>query len=273
MGYVQTPSQYEGGGSGPPIPVPIVDGGTGQTTAPLALTALGAAALAGATFTGAVTVSGAPLTAHPVVSNGLTGATAASRYAGATAGGPPASGTFATGDYVIDRLNGGIIVCTAGGTPGSWVAVSGILDRMVYAPAALDAPTIASNTGTPPFSAFETGVCATHAFTVPPSGNVKVSIYGVFATSTLQLFGLGLVNTGGSTLQGLATTINPPADSFPFTFEVPVTGLTPGATAQFDLAGAMTGSAQTLAVQCVTVTNPIVATQKGGPLIMTTYAA
>jgi hypothetical protein len=55
---------------------------------------------------------------------GLTGATAASRYVGATTGGPPASGTFAVGDHVIDQT-GPIWVCTAAGSPGTWFPVGG----------------------------------------------------------------------------------------------------------------------------------------------------
>jgi hypothetical protein len=51
--------------------------------------------------------------------SGLTGATTASRYAGATASGSPVSGTFLAGDYVID-LTGSIWICTAGGSPGTW---------------------------------------------------------------------------------------------------------------------------------------------------------
>jgi hypothetical protein len=52
---------------------------------------------------------------------GLTGATAASRYAGATTSGPPASGTFAAGDYVVDQT-GIIWACFSAGTPGTWKA-------------------------------------------------------------------------------------------------------------------------------------------------------
>ena len=51
------------------------------------------------------------------LSTGLTGATAASRYAGATASGAPASGTFAVGDFTIDQT-GKIWVCTTAGTAG-----------------------------------------------------------------------------------------------------------------------------------------------------------
>lgn len=50
---------------------------------------------------------------------GLNGATAATRYAGATTSGAPSIGTFLTGDFVIDQ-SGGVWICTAGGTPGTW---------------------------------------------------------------------------------------------------------------------------------------------------------
>ena len=55
---------------------------------------------------------------------GLTGATAASRYAGATTGGAPASGTFAVGDYVIDQASGSHWVCVTAGSPGTWVEIA-----------------------------------------------------------------------------------------------------------------------------------------------------
>jgi hypothetical protein len=71
----------------------------------------------------------AQITANPTFSaevsatdfkpSGLTGATSASRYVGATASGAPASGTFALGDFVIAR-NGHLWVCTTAGTPGTW---------------------------------------------------------------------------------------------------------------------------------------------------------
>lgn len=55
---------------------------------------------------------------------GLTGATTASRYVGGTVSGSPGSGTFVTGDFVIDQT-GKIWICTAGGSPGTWAQVSG----------------------------------------------------------------------------------------------------------------------------------------------------
>jgi len=72
------------------------------------------------TFTTSLTVQAGSITAPAVSISGLTGATAASRYVGATASGAPASGTFLLGDHVIDQA-GSIHVCTTGGTPGTWV--------------------------------------------------------------------------------------------------------------------------------------------------------
>lgn len=54
------------------------------------------------------------------VGGGLPGATAASRYVGATSGGAPASGTFSTGDWAIDNTYGVIWQCASGGSPGTW---------------------------------------------------------------------------------------------------------------------------------------------------------
>lgn len=75
------------------------------------------------TFTGNVTapvITGLTDVSGPyITASGLTGATAASRYVGATASGAPTSGTFAVGDFVVDQL-GCIHVCTSAGTPGTW---------------------------------------------------------------------------------------------------------------------------------------------------------
>jgi hypothetical protein len=64
------------------------------------------------------------ITAPAFIPSGLTGATQASRYAGATTTGAPSSGTFAVGDWVIAR-DGTIWINTVAGTPGTWKQVSG----------------------------------------------------------------------------------------------------------------------------------------------------
>jgi hypothetical protein len=55
---------------------------------------------------------------------GLTGATSATRYVGATASVAPVSGTFAQGDF-ITTLDGKVFICTTAGTPGTWTQVGG----------------------------------------------------------------------------------------------------------------------------------------------------
>lgn len=60
-------------------------------------------------------------TAPAFAASGLTGGTAASRYVGAVASGPPVSGTFLLGDFTIDQ-GGRVWVCTVAGSPGTWVS-------------------------------------------------------------------------------------------------------------------------------------------------------
>jgi hypothetical protein len=62
---------------------------------------------------------------------GLAGATAASRWVGATAGGAPVAGVFAKGDYVVDQA-GAFWICTAPGTPGTWQQASGSVQSTVH---------------------------------------------------------------------------------------------------------------------------------------------
>lgn len=62
----------------------------------------------------------ASLLQGPLSVSGITGAVNASRYVGATTGGPPVSGTFAVGDYVVDRAYGIHWTCVTAGSPGTW---------------------------------------------------------------------------------------------------------------------------------------------------------
>jgi hypothetical protein len=77
------------------------------------------------TGTGANSVGG-NFTGVILIASGNTGATSASRYAGATATVAPASGTYAVGDFVIAQ-NGNVFVCTGAGTPGTWTQVGSYL--------------------------------------------------------------------------------------------------------------------------------------------------
>jgi hypothetical protein len=102
--------------------------GSGSVTQDTSLYRSAANTLAtGNSFTAGTSIS-SPL----IISSGSTGATAASRYAGATTSGHPTSGTFATGDFVVDQT-GALWICTDPGTPGTWAEVSGgvVLDSTV----------------------------------------------------------------------------------------------------------------------------------------------
>lgn len=109
-------SSFFGGGGGGSGAVTSVNGHTGAVV--LGASDVSAAPVASPTFTGIVT-------APEFSASGLTGATSASRYVGATTSGAPASGTFAVGDFVVAQ-NGHIFVCTAAGTPGTWVDVGSV---------------------------------------------------------------------------------------------------------------------------------------------------
>lgn len=60
----------------------------------------------------------------PIEVAGPTGATAATRFAGGTASGSPASGSFLKGDFVITQ-DGHVFICTTAGSPGTWADVGG----------------------------------------------------------------------------------------------------------------------------------------------------
>lgn len=130
----------------------------------------------GATFAAVVTAGGIDaLAANLGQPLGLTGATAATRYVGATTSGAPASGTFAVGDYVIDQ-SGPIWVCTVAGTPGTWVAVGRTISGSIGALAhnvgtvtvssATDTP-VACNTTDFDTSGFHSTVSNTSRMTIP----------------------------------------------------------------------------------------------------------
>ena len=70
------------------------------------------------------------LAAPDLKPTGLTGATSASRYVGATASAAPTTGTFVVGDFVIGR-NGSVWVCTTAGSPGTWTNVGSTSRRFI----------------------------------------------------------------------------------------------------------------------------------------------
>jgi hypothetical protein len=74
--------------------------------------------LQGGGFTGEISAPDLRLT-------GITGAASSYRLMSATSSGAPTSGTFLTNDVVLDLTNHEWWLCTAGGSPGTWVAMGG----------------------------------------------------------------------------------------------------------------------------------------------------
>jgi hypothetical protein len=114
-------------------------------------------------------ISNTGIAALPAYSaSGLTGATSASRYVGAIASGTaPTSGTFSTGDWAV-VLTGGIIVCTAGGTSGTWVSIGGGSGTVTSVTAG-DTSIVVGGTGAAP--TIETGTLDVIATDHPPAGS------------------------------------------------------------------------------------------------------
>jgi hypothetical protein len=91
------------------------------------------------TINSAALTSSAAVTAVDFPATGLTGAVTASRYAGATGGGSPVTGTFLAGDFVIDVGNGLIWVCHTGGSPGTWFSLANLTSTQTFTNKTLNA--------------------------------------------------------------------------------------------------------------------------------------
>ena len=84
--------------------------------------------------------------AVPLVSGGLTGATSAMRFVGATTSGAPGSGTFLKGDVAGDQT-GKLWMCTTAGSPGTWTQIASATGTLTqYIAPAVVALTGASST-------------------------------------------------------------------------------------------------------------------------------
>lgn len=113
---------------------------------------------------------------------GIPGAPLGMRFRGATASGPPVTGTWKPGDTVTDRA-GRTWVCTAGGTPGAWagtVRVGGDTMQGGLAPgvvALADASTIAVNAAAG--NDFRVQLGGSHAFGAPsgPLDGQRITIH------------------------------------------------------------------------------------------------
>ena len=171
------------------------------------LSAPGLPLLTGATFTGAVA-------ATDFAPSGLTGATAASRYVGATTSGAPTTGTFVIGDYIIDQT-AKIWICTTAGTPGTWTQISG------GSGATLGANTFTGNQTAPAFVASGlTGATAASRYVgatasgAPTTGTFNTGDFVVDQTGKMWVCtapgtpGTWNQSSGGVTLDSTATDIH-----------------------------------------------------------------
>lgn len=148
----------------------------------------------------------AEVKAPDLVAGGLTGATAASRYVGATTAGAPTTGTFSTGDFVVDQL-GRFFVCISGGTPGTWMRVSG---------GGWSAQVDLRNTNT-----IQTILSQSiPGNTLGANGGLLVTVSGLYQNNSGSTRGITLqVSFGGTTMWGDATSssfIASTTDVYPF---------------------------------------------------------
>lgn len=130
---------------------------------------------------GAISVNGVPV--------GLTGAVAATRFVGGTAAVAPTTGTFAIGDFVIAQT-GAIWICTAPGTPGTWVEAGSILAGVAAsagndtsAGSAVTAPSVSSGVAFTPCATSNaqvtfqlSGTTGTYILTYGPSTGAENSL-------------------------------------------------------------------------------------------------
>lgn len=75
---------------------------------------------AGGAVLAKVQSDGSFFSAGTIGNGGITGAANNGRWVGSTTGGPPTSGTFVAGDWVVDQAWGINWTCVTGGSPGSW---------------------------------------------------------------------------------------------------------------------------------------------------------
>lgn len=135
--------------------------------------------------------------------SGQTGAATASRYVGGTAGGPPTTQTWTTGDFVVDTVNGILWTCTSGGTPGTWRASGkALLASQILGGTAAS---VTFNSIPQYFNHLEVVVVAkTNSSTVAGYDNLQLQINGVSTGQydTLQEF----ETIGSSTVTGFTAT-------------------------------------------------------------------
>ena len=104
-------------------------------------------------------------------------------YLGQTSGGPPAYGTFVTGNWSED-VTGGFWICTTGGSPGTWAHVSSLGAANTWTGAQTFSGA-ATFTGA---STFSTGpVLNSCALTIPEGTNAYMGTVAVNGTSAVTV--------------------------------------------------------------------------------------
>lgn len=119
------------------------------------------------------------------IDGGLPGAPLGFRMRGAAAAGPPLTGTWKTGDEVRDRA-GNIFMCTAGGTPGTWIANPARLAALLM-PTGATAETFPYRTcaGTPGGPSSGQVTCAAIPMIAGvPVNNLSFAVFSAAATVT-----------------------------------------------------------------------------------------
>jgi hypothetical protein len=109
---------------------------TGAATLDSGLTVTGNVSATGSLSASGDGTIGGNLTADTYAASGLagSGATAGARWVGNTAAGPPTTGTYLAGDWVIDDT-GVTYLCLVAGSPGTWSVPVGGLVGQVRGPA------------------------------------------------------------------------------------------------------------------------------------------
>lgn len=74
----------------------------------------------GASVLAKVQSDGSFFSAGTIGNGGITGAVNNGRWVGSTTGGPPTTGTFSVGDWVVDQAWGINWTCVTAGSPGTW---------------------------------------------------------------------------------------------------------------------------------------------------------
>lgn len=179
-----------------------------SVTALAALTGNTLAVTGSAAITGALAGSSS-ITGTVFDPTGITGATGPGRYPGMTASGAPVTGTFLTGDVVPDNA-GAIWVCTAGGSPGTWVQVGA-----QHTPSTARSLCPATNLTTTSATATEISTTLRCTVTVGVSGVVDISQSAIVQNETntatpnvglyVQVVGGSWFQTGGQPLPGQNT--------------------------------------------------------------------